>query len=158
MPQVRRRIDPSDFTAIPRWREIMKTLPESIRVCPKHGEEVRIQESDFSSNPGGFAPFGKADWVGCCDEAIDRVIEGVRKKTLELIDRAKQTYKEELAGELEPEHMGEIVAIELTTGDHFVGEDEVAAANKARAAGHQGMLYFLRVGSPYAHRLMTPRQ
>lgn len=158
MPQVRRCIDPSEFTAIPRWREIIKTLPEEIRVCAKHGQEVTIQESDFSANPGGFAPFGKADWVGCCDEAIDRVIEAVQTKTLELIDRAKQTYKEELASELEPEHTGEIVAIELTTGDHFVGEDEVAAADKARAAGHQGMLYFLRVGSPYAHRLMTPRQ
>ena len=86
------------------------------------------------------------------------MIDAVQRKTLELIDRAKQTYKEQLAGELEPEHMGEIVAIELTTGDHFVGEDEVAAAHKARAAGHQGILYFLRVGSPYAHRLMSPRQ
>ena len=71
------------------------------------------------------------------------MIEAVRKKTRELIDRAKQTYKDELAGELEPEHTGEIVAIELETGDYFVGEDEIDAADKARAAGHQGMLYFL---------------
>jgi hypothetical protein len=158
MGMVRRPIDPADFTAIPRTREILKMLPEEIRVCPRHGAEVTIQESDFSTNPGGFAPFGKADWVGCCDEAIDRVIEAVRKKTLELIDRAKQTYRDELADELEPEHTGEIVAIELGTGDYFVGEDEVHAAGKARAAGHDGLLYFLRVGSPYAHRVMTPRQ
>ena len=158
MAKVRRRIDPSEFTAIPRYREIMRMLPEGILLCPRHGEEVTIQESDFSSNPGWVAPFGQADWVGCCDEAIDRVIEAVRKKTLELIDRAKQTYRDELANELEPEHTGEIVAIELETGDYFVGEDEVHAADKARAAGHDGLLYFLRVGSPYAHRVMTPRQ
>ena len=158
MAKVRRPIDPSDFSAIPRMREVIKTLPKHLHICPKHGEEVTIEEWDFSSNPGGFAPFAKADWVGCCEEAIDRVIEAVQKKTLELINRAKQTYRDELARELEPEHTGEIVAIELDTGDYFVGEDEIDAANKARAAGHQGMLYFLRVGSPYAHRVMSPRR
>ena len=158
MARVRRPIDPSDFSAIPRMREVIKTLPKHLRICPKHGEAVTIEERDFSSNPGGFAPFAKADWVGCCEEAIDRVIEAVQKKTLELIDRAKQTYRDELAGELEPEHTGEIVAIELDTGDYFVGENEIDAADKARAAGHRGMLYFLRVGSPYAHRVMSPRR
>ena len=152
------QIPPSEFTEIPRLREIIKMLPEEIRVCSKHGDEVDIKLGEFLPNQGSGVPFGEAYWEGCSVEAIARVIDAVRKKTLELIERAKQTYKEELAGELEPEHKGEIVAIELTTGDHFVGEDEVAAANKARAAGHQGMLYFLRVGSPYSHRLMTPRQ
>ena len=148
---------PTDFTAIPRAREIIKTLPAEIKVCRKHGEEVTIRESDFSSNPGGSAPFAKAHWVGCCDEAIARVIEGVQK-TLELIDSAKKTYHDELARKLEPEHIGEMVAIELGTNNYFVGEDEIEAADKARAAGHAGALFFLRVGSPYAHRLMTPRQ
>jgi hypothetical protein len=158
MNEVRRQIDPRDFTEIPRIREIIKTLPKEIRVCSKHGKEIDIRLGEPLPNQGPGVPFAEAYWEGCCDESIDAVIEAVGKKTLELIARAKQTYKEELASELEPEHIGEIVAIELTTGDHFVGEDEVAAAHKARAAGHQGMLYFLRIGSPYAHRLMTPRQ
>ncbi len=157
MNEVRRPIDPRDFTKIPRIREIMKTLPGEIRVCAEHGVEVSIQESDFPLNPGPAAPFNRADWVGCCDEAIDRVIEGVQE-TLELIDRAKQTYRNNLAGKLEPDHKGEIVAIELGTNDYFVGADELDAADKARAAGHAGALFFLRVGSPHAHRLMTPRQ
>src|SRR5258706_2466774 len=111
MIRVQRPIDPRDFTKIPRIREIIKTLPEEIRVCRKHGEEMTIQESDFSLNPGGSAPFAKAAWVGCCEEAIDRVIDGVQN-TLTLIDRAKQTYRDELALKLEPEHTGDIVAIE----------------------------------------------
>jgi len=158
MYKVKRRIEPEEFTEIPRIREIIKTLPREVRVCSKHGDEVDIKLGELLPNQGPGVPFAEAYWVGCSDEAIDRVIQAVRMKTLELIDRAKRTYKDELARELEPEHIGEIVAIELMTGDHFVGEDEVAAAEKARAAGHQGMLYFLRVGSPYAHRLMTPRQ
>jgi len=156
MRRVQRPIDPSDFNAIPRMREIIRTLPEEIRVCPKHGELATIEEGDLLPNQGAGVPFAGANWVSCCDEAIDRVIEGVRKK-LELIDRAKQTYTDELAAKLEPEHNGEFVAIELETGDYFVGEDEVEAADKARAAGHEGSLWFLRVGSPFAHRLLTPR-
>ena len=152
------QIPPSEFTEIPRLREVIKMLPEEIRVCSKHGEEVDIKLGEFLPNQGPGVPFAEAYWEGCSVEAIGRVIDAVRKKTLELIDRAKQTYREQLAGKLEPEHTGDIVAIELGTGDYFVGEDEVEAADKARTAGHQGMLYFLRVGSPYAHRLMSPRQ
>jgi hypothetical protein len=134
---------------------MIKTLPDSIRVCPEHGEEVTIQEEPSSQDAIGVAPFKKANWVGCCDDAIDKVIEGVHR-TMDLIDRAKQNYKDQLAEKLEPEHTGEIVAIELETGDYFVGEDEIEAADNARLAGHEGLLYFLRVGSSYTHRLMTP--
>ncbi len=134
----------------------MKTLPDRVRICPEHGEEVTIREGHSAQNAIGVASFKEASWVGCCDRSIEKVIEGVHRTT-ELIDRARQTYRDELAGKLEPEHSGEIVAIELGTNDYFVGEDEVEAADKARGAGHVGLLYFLRVGSPYAHRLMTPR-
>lgn len=158
MKKVQRPIDPSDFSGIPRMREMIKTLPEEIRFCGIHGGEVTLKEGELLPNQGPGVPFAEAHWEGCCDESIDRVIGAVQKKTSELIARAKQTYRDELAGQLEPEHTGEIVAIELETGDHFVGEDEIDAADKARAAGHLGILYFLRVGSPYTHRVMSPRQ
>ena len=74
------------------------------------------------------------------------------------IERAKQTYDEQLAAKLEPEHAGEIVAIEPDSGAYFLGNDEIEAADKARAADHEGPFYFLRVGSRYTHRLMTPRR
>jgi hypothetical protein len=154
---IQKTIDHSYFTLIPRFRAIISTLPDQLRICPRHGEEVRIQESDFVPSPSCVAPFKKADWVGCCKEAIDRVIDRVQR-TLAQIDLAKQRYRDELAPKLEPEHVGEIVAIELGTNDYFIGEDEIEAADKARAAGHEGSLFFLRVGSPYAHRVMSPRR
>lgn len=157
MKNVRRPIDPGDFSSIPRIRKVIKTLPKEARVCARHGEELTIEERDFSAYPGGFAAFGKADWVACCDESIDTVIRAVQQQTNDLIACAKQTYANKLAEKLEPDHRGEIVAIELGTNDYFIGGNEVEAADKARAAGHEGLLYFLRVGSPY-HRLMTPRQ
>ena len=73
------------------------------------------------------------------------------------IELAKRAYDERLAAKLEPEHTGEIVAIEPESGYYFLGADEIAAADNARAAGHDGPFYFLRVGSRYTHRLMTPR-
>ena len=135
---------------------MIKTLPEEIRFCSKHGDEVTIKDGEFLPNQGPGIPFAEAHWEGCCDEAITRVSEGV-KKTWEQIDLAKQTYRDELTRKLEPDRTGEIVAIELGTNSYFVGEDEVEAADKARLAGHSGLLYFLRVGFPYTHRLMTPR-
>src|SRR5713226_4668329 len=72
------------------------------------------------------------------------------------IERAKKVYRDRLAAELEPAHNGKIVAIEPETENYFLGEDEVQAAEQARAAGHEGPFYFLRVGSLYAHRWMTP--
>ncbi len=136
---------------------MIKTLPVEIRICPRHGEEVSIQEASVSLNGDVIPNFKKANWVGCCEEAIDGATEGVRR-IAELIDRAKQDYRDRLAVKLEPEHTGEMVAMGLETGDYFVGEDEVKAADKARLSGHAGLLFFLPVGSPYAHRLMSPRQ
>ena len=158
MGKVKQQLDPGrDSSSVPRFREIIKTLPKEIRICPRHGEEVDIKMGELLLNQNGAVPFAETYWEGCCDEVIDRVRAGVQE-TLEQIDRAKQTYNDELARKLEPDHRGEIVAIELGTNDYFVGEDEIDAADKARAAGHAGALFFLRVGSPYAHRLMTPRQ
>ena len=37
------------------------------------------------------------------------------------IEQAKHTYDERLASKLEPEHNGEIVAIEPESGDYFLG-------------------------------------
>ena len=77
MGQAQRPIEPGDFTAIPRIREVIKTLPEETRVCSEHGEEVSIRESEFIPNPGGGAPFAKAAFVGCCEAAIDKVIQAM---------------------------------------------------------------------------------
>jgi hypothetical protein len=149
---VERSIEPSDFTAIPRTREMIRSLPDMIRICPEHGQEVTIRDGALLPNQGGGVPFAEANWEGCCDE----VIEGVRE-TLDLIDRARRRYKEELATILEPGHTGEMLGIELETGDYFLGQDEIDVADRARAARHEGSLYFLRVGSHSAHRLMNPR-
>lgn len=134
MKNVQRKTEPSVSGRSPDPKELIKALPDMIRICPEHSNETTSRE-------------------GCCDATIEGVTE-----LLELIDRAKKRYKEELAPLLEPHHTGEIVGIDLETGDYFVGEDEIAAGDQARAAGNEGVLFFLRIGFPYTHRLMTPHR
>ncbi|MCI0490004.1 MAG: hypothetical protein L0229_25715 [Blastocatellia bacterium] len=81
-----------------------------------------------------------------------------REEIERFVERAKEIYRDSLAAKLEPAYTGKIVAIEPETGAYFVGEDEVRASEQARAAGQEGPFYFLRVGSLYTHRLITPRR
>lgn len=74
-----RPIDPMYFSNIPKMRETLRTLPEDIRICPQHGEEVKITEGDRIPNPSDGAPFGEAAFIGCCDTAVDNAINGIRR-------------------------------------------------------------------------------
>ena len=73
MATVKKRIDPRDFTAIPRMKAFINALPENMRVCGEHGQPVYISESDLSLNPGAGPAFGKADFVACCEPALNKV-------------------------------------------------------------------------------------
>ena len=69
---VKRAIDPCFFTQIPRFRELIKTLPEQRRACSECGKEVAITpEAELSQHQGDGPPF-VVEFMGC-DGAIDRV-------------------------------------------------------------------------------------
>jgi hypothetical protein len=77
MVKAQRAIHPSDFSAIPRTKDLINRLPEKVRVCSQHGEAVMIRESDISLNTGAGPPFGKASYVACCDAAIEKLINAI---------------------------------------------------------------------------------
>ena len=77
MATVKKSIDPRDFTAIARMKDRINALPENVRVCSEHGESVYITESDLSLNPGAGPPFGKAEFVACCEAALNKVVNAV---------------------------------------------------------------------------------
>jgi hypothetical protein len=52
---------------------------------------------------------------------------------------------------LEPEHKGEIVAIEVESGDYFLGETVIRAGQKAKKKYPDKVFYFVRVGYPVVH-------
>ena len=53
--------------------------------------------------------------------------------------------------QLEPQHKGEVVAIEVESGDCFLGKTVVEAGNKARQKYPDKVFYFVKVGFPAMH-------
>ncbi len=43
MGKAKQQLNSGDFGSIPRFREIIKTLPKEIRICPRHGGELDIK-------------------------------------------------------------------------------------------------------------------
>jgi len=47
---------------------------------------------------------------------------------------------------------GKIIAIEIESGDYFIGEDELDAAQKARSKFPDKIFVFFRIGYPVVHK------
>ena len=71
----------------------------------------------------------------------------------ELVEKGKEIYKK-IKDRLEPAHKGEIVAIDVKTGDYFLGKDVVEADEKAREKYPADVFYFNKIGyrAVYVHR------
>jgi len=72
----------------------------------------------------------------------------------ELVDKGKEIYKKELKDKLEPEHKGEFVAIDVKSGDYFLGKDPIEADEKARKKHPDNVFYLARIGyrAAFVHR------
>lgn len=69
----------------------------------------------------------------------------------DLIRGARRIYEERLKSELEPDHNGEILAVEVESGDYFLGCSEVEAYKKATKKHPDKKFAFLRVGFKATH-------
>ena len=72
----------------------------------------------------------------------------------ELVEKGKEIYEKKLKDKLELEHKGEIVAIDVKSGDYFVGKDMTEADKKAREKHPNDVFYMVRVGhrAVFVHR------
>ncbi len=68
----------------------------------------------------------------------------------QLVARGQEIYQR-LKEQLESTHPGKIVAIEVESGEYFVGDSVVEAAKKARAKHPDRLFYFVKVGSLVVH-------
>ena len=71
----------------------------------------------------------------------------------EMVDKGDEIYKK-IKDKLEPEHKGEFIAIEVDTGDYFVGKDPIEADEKAREKHPDAVFYLARIGyrAAFVHR------
>lgn len=69
----------------------------------------------------------------------------------ELVVQGQKIYETLLQEKLEPEHKGKVVAIEVESGDYFLGKSVVEAARKARLKHPEKLFYFAKVGYRAMH-------
>lgn len=70
----------------------------------------------------------------------------------ELGEKGQKIYDEILKPLLEPGHKGEIVAIEVESGDYFLGESVLEATGKGREKYPNKVFYAVRIGYPVVYR------
>ncbi len=68
----------------------------------------------------------------------------------ELGSKGEEIYKL-IKPQLEPEHKGEIAAIEVESGDYFLGKTVMEAGRKAKEKYPDKVFYSVRIGYPVVH-------
>ncbi len=69
----------------------------------------------------------------------------------ERIKKANLIYEKRLKEKLEKEHKGEIVAIEINSGDFFLGNNEISAYEKAIKKHPNKTFVYKRIGYKATH-------
>jgi hypothetical protein len=73
-------------------------------------------------------------------------INGHNNQTLDLVDAGKQFYDEKLKAVLEPDHIGEYLAVEPISGRYFIGKDRNQVALEAINTMPGSHFYLMRIG------------
>lgn len=80
---------------------------------------------------------------------MDKVLVADR----DLVPKGKEIYAA-IKDELEKEHKGEIIAINVDTGDYFLGKSVIEAGDKGREKYPEAIFYFARIGYRAVHRFV----
>ena len=71
--------------------------------------------------------------------------------------RGADLYERVIRQQVEAEHQGEIVAIDIDTGDFEVAPKTLDAARSLRARKPVAQIWFVRIGHPTVHRFGAAR-
>lgn len=74
--------------------------------------------------------------------------------------QAEEIYRTRYQRRLEPTEKGKIAAIEVESGDLFLGTSTLEAGMKAREKYPDRVFYFIRIGYPTVYKIrgIAPRQ
>jgi len=86
-------------------------------------------------------------------ETTEPAAPGNTASTSELAEEGKRIYSSQLKNMLEPQHVGEFVAIHPETGAYFLGATGTEALSKAHAAMPTAQFCLRKVGSETAHKM-----
>lgn len=78
----------------------------------------------------------------------------VSQKTIQNIAvRGQALYERAIRQDVEPQHTGKFLVLDVDTGDYEIDTNEVAAFDRAIARNPSGSRYLVRIGHAAAHRL-----
>lgn len=99
--------------------------------------------------------------MGQYSRSIDRLVVVRRTNEMpypdhtpqEVETRGETIYEQRIRAEVEPEHKGEFLVIDIETGEYEVDQSDLAATKRALVRRPDAVLYGLRIGYPTAYRL-----
>lgn len=67
----------------------------------------------------------------------------------EIAQKGTQVYQK-ISGQIEKDHLGNFVAIEVESGKYFLGQTQIEALEKAKKSFPTKIFYLMKVGFPAA--------
>lgn len=83
---------------------------------------------------------------------------GPRYSKEEFARRGDEIYRRDIRAQVEPEHQGKIVAIDVETGLWELDSDEMAASHRLTTRLPDAQIWIVRVGSRYVRRFGAGRR
>ncbi|MCH7576953.1 MAG: hypothetical protein IH822_04060 [Chloroflexi bacterium] len=71
----------------------------------------------------------------------------------EVAERGEAIYEQEIRTDVESEHRGKYLVLDIGTGEYEIDEDDLIATKRIMAKCPDAVLYGLRIGYPAAYRL-----
>jgi hypothetical protein len=71
----------------------------------------------------------------------------------ETAQRGDEIYDRDVRPHMQPEDFGKVVAIDIETGAHAIGENAVAASKQVLAQRPEAQIWLVRVGHRALHRI-----
>ncbi len=71
----------------------------------------------------------------------------------EIVRRGEELYQERVRAQVEPEHTGKYLVLDIETGDYEIAPTAIEAIQRMKARHADPALYILRVGHQAAYRL-----
>lgn len=67
--------------------------------------------------------------------------------------RGRELYEASIRAEVEPEHEGRFLVVDVESGAYALADEELEAFSQAREKAPEGTLFLMRVGHRAAHRI-----
>ena len=86
-------------------------------------------------------------------DRMETIVNGSGYTKEEIARRGREIYERDIRSEVEHDHDGRFVVVDITTGHYELADEELVAFDRAEQKNPEGSFFLLRVGRRAAHRL-----